>query len=46
MVNATAPHPIVFPEADVSDMEFFIEQARIVLPVLGVNMLRAPAFLS
>jgi hypothetical protein len=26
----------------VSDMEYFIEQARIVLPVLGVNMFRSP----
>ena len=42
LTNATAPEPIVLPEADVSDMEYFIEQARIVLPVLGVNIFRSP----
>lgn len=39
--NGTAPDPIVLPEADRSDMEFFIEQAKIVLPVLGINLLRS-----
>jgi hypothetical protein len=42
LTNSTAPEPITLPEADVSDMEYFIEQARIVLPVLGVNIFRAP----
>jgi hypothetical protein len=46
LINATAPLPIVLPEADISDMEFFTEQARIVLPVLGVNIFRAPAVSS
>lgn len=41
LVNGTAPQPIQLPEADVSDMEFFIDQAKIVLPVLGVNLLRS-----
>lgn len=41
--NGTTPPPIALPEADVSDMEFFIEQAKIVLPVLGVNLLRNTA---
>lgn len=41
LVNGTAPPPIALPEADASDMEFFVEQAKIVLPVLGVNLLRA-----
>lgn len=40
--NGTAPEPSTLPEADVSDMESFIEQARIVLPVLGVNIFRSP----
>jgi hypothetical protein len=31
------------PEADISDMEYFIAQARIILPVLGVNILRSTA---
>lgn len=42
LTNGTTPPPIVLPEADVSDMEYFIEQAKIVLPVLGVNILRSP----
>lgn len=42
LTNGTAPSPIVLPEADVSDMEYFIEQAKIVLPVLGVNIFRSP----
>ena len=43
LVNGTAPSPLPLPEADVSDMEYFISQAKIILPVLGVNILRAPA---
>lgn len=41
LLNGTAPPPIPLPEADISDMEFFIDQAKIVLPVLGVNLLRS-----
>jgi hypothetical protein len=41
LTNSTAPLPIVLPEADVSDMEYFIEQTKIVLPVLGVNIFRS-----
>lgn len=41
LTNSTAPSPIVLPEADVSDMENFIEQARIILPVLGINIFRS-----
>lgn len=41
LTNSTAPEPILLPEADASDMESFIDQARIVLPVLGVNIFRA-----
>ena len=36
LVNGTAPPPLPLPEADVSDMEYFIAQAKIILPVLGV----------
>lgn len=43
LTNSTAPEPIALPEADVSDMEYFIEQARIVLPVLGINIFRSLA---
>ena len=42
IVNGTAPPLIALPEADVSDMEYFIAQALIALPVLGVNVLRVP----
>lgn len=41
VVNATSPTESPLPEADLSDMEFFIAQARIILPVLGVNVLRS-----
>jgi hypothetical protein len=41
LMNGTTPPPIALPEADVSDMEYFIEQAKIVLPVLGVNLFRS-----
>lgn len=42
LANGTAPPPIQLPEADVSDMEYFIGQAMIVFPVLGVSVFRAP----
>lgn len=42
LTNSTAPPPIALPEADISDMEYFITQALIALPVLGVNVLRSP----
>ncbi|MGW3484269.1 GIY-YIG nuclease family protein [Rhodococcus indonesiensis] len=41
LTNGTAPTPIVLPEADVSDMEYFITQAKIILPVFGVNLFRS-----
>jgi len=44
--TAPAPLPLPLPEADVSDMEYFIEQAKIILPVLGVNILRSTATMS
>ena len=40
------PLPLPLPEADVSDMEYFIAQASIILPVLGVNILRSGAVIS
>ncbi len=43
LINGTAPVPLPLPEADVSDMEYFIAQAKIILPVLGVNIFRAAA---
>lgn len=38
--NGTTPPPPPLPEADVSDMEYFVRQLQIVLPVLGVNAIR------
>ena len=43
LVNGTAPAPLPLPEADISDMEYFIAEAQIMLPVLGVNILRSAA---
>lgn len=40
LVNGTAPPLVPLPEADASDMEFFIEQLRLILPVLGFDFLR------
>lgn len=42
ITNNTAPETPPLPEADMSDMEYFIEQAKIILPVLGVNIFRSP----
>jgi Domain of unknown function (DUF4357) len=41
ITNGTSPLPLPLPEADVSDMEYFITQAKIILPVLGVNIFRS-----
>ncbi len=38
--NATAPPQPNLPEADASDMDYFVGQLQIVLPVLGINAFR------
>lgn len=38
--NGTAPPTPRLPEADASDMEYFLGQLQIVLPVLGINAIR------
>lgn len=38
--NGTAPPVPPLPEADASDMDYFLAQLQIVLPVLGVNAIR------
>lgn len=43
LMNGTAPAPLPLPESDISDMEYFISQAKIALPVLGVNLFRNTA---
>ncbi len=40
VVNETAPPLVPLPEADRSDMEFFVDQLRLILPVLGLDFLR------
>ena len=39
VVNGTAPSGVTLPEADESDMQFFIDQLLLILPVLGFNFL-------
>lgn len=41
--NATAPGAKTLPESDVADMEYFLDQIKMVLPVLGYNFLRPTA---
>lgn len=41
LVNGTDPRYESLPEADRSDMEFFLEQIQTLLPVLGFDYLRA-----
>lgn len=43
LTNGTNPPRITLPEADVSDMEYFLDQVKIILPVLGVNLFRSLA---
>lgn len=38
--NGSRPEYAALPEADIADMEFFMEQIRTVLPVLGYDFLR------
>lgn len=42
VTNGTAPAPIQLPEADIADMEFYLAQVHLVLPVLGVQTFRVP----
>ena len=40
VVNEVAPPLVALPEADASDMEFFVDQLRLILPVLGLDFVR------
>ncbi len=42
VTNGTSPTPIQLPEADIADMEFYLAQVHLVLPVLGVHVFRVP----
>ena len=37
LTNDTAPDPTKLPEPDVADMEFFLDQVQMILPVLGFD---------
>ena len=39
VVNGTAPPRVALPEADESDMKFFIDQLLLILPVIGFHFL-------
>lgn len=41
LVNRTAQNPQKLPESDTSDMEYFIDQIRLVLPILGFDAFKA-----
>ena len=43
LVNGNDASQVSLPEGDVSDMEYFIDQLRMLLPVLGVNIFRGRA---
>ena len=40
LVNSNSPPEGNLPEADLADMDFFIEQVQLVLPILGVSALQ------
>ena len=42
LANSTAPNFQRIPEAHRADMEFFLDQLRLVLPILGFDLLRRP----
>ena len=44
--NGTGPTLPALPEADKSDVDYFVPQLQIVLPVLGVNAIRVPQLTS
>jgi hypothetical protein len=41
--NSNSPALKTLPESDLADMEYFLEQMRLILPVLGFDFLRPPA---
>jgi hypothetical protein len=42
LANNTAPNFQRIPEADRADMEFFLDQLRLILPILGFDLFRRP----
>lgn len=43
VANGNDPSPKALPESDIADMEFFISQVQVVLPVVGFDFLRPKA---
>jgi hypothetical protein len=43
LANATRPDFHILPEADRADMEFFVSQLRLMLPILGFDLFRRSA---
>lgn len=41
LINGTEPPTPLLPESDIADMDYFLEQIRVVLPVLGFEFLRS-----
>ena len=46
ITNGTAPSLPPLPEPDIADMEFFLEQVRMMFPVLGFGFLQPPPEVS
>ena len=44
--NNTSPETPTLPESDIADMEYFLEQVRIVFPVLGMSFLQPQPVVS
>ncbi len=38
--NGNEPEPAPLPEADIADMEYFLSQVRLLMPVLGFNLMQ------
>ncbi len=46
LANGNAPNPKMLPESDIADMEYFLQQMQVVLPVVGFDFLRPKPKLS
>ncbi|HWF67540.1 MAG TPA: hypothetical protein VN670_09550 [Acidobacteriaceae bacterium] len=40
LANGNEPNPKSLPESDIADMEFFLDQIQLILPVVGFDFLR------
>lgn len=41
LANGNEPNPKSLPESDIADMEFFLDQIQLILPVVGFDFLRS-----